>query len=218
MAIKPNRKPMKFASGAKDKQQRNAIDDAIIAAMSDDSERALSFDDTQLMKEMIGRKENLAMSTMGESGKTISDADRQRAMDRAGRLVADEFKELGMPTVKPRARPPKKPKTILRSKKISVSDEPDLPTANYLIDSMARDAAANKFATQNFEAGGAALVGGQVKLDKNKDGKISGADFRMMEDGGEAKVKKRKKSKKSKGNMCRGGGAALRGTSFSGVK
>ena len=37
----------------------------------------------------------------------------------------------------------------------------------------------------------------------------------MMEEGGEAKVKKRKKSK---GNMCRGGGAALRGTSFSGVK
>ena len=65
---------------------------------------------------------------------------------------------------------------------------------------------------------GGALHGGQKKLDKNKDGKLSGADFRMMEEGGEAKVKKRKKSKKSKGNMCRGGGAALRGTSFSGVK
>tara|TARA_Y100000015_G_scaffold4469_1_gene4037 strand:- start:80 stop:640 length:561 start_codon:yes stop_codon:yes gene_type:complete len=65
----------------------------------------------------------------------------------------------------------------------------------------------------NMEAGG--LVGGQVKLDKNKDGKISGADFKMMEDGGEVKGKKRKKSK---GNMCRGGGAALRGTRFSGTK
>ena len=64
-----------------------------------------------------------------------------------------------------------------------------------------------------MEAGG--LVGGQVKLDKNKDGKISGADFKMMEDGGEVKGKKRKKSK---GNMCRGGGAALRGTKFSGTK
>ena len=64
-----------------------------------------------------------------------------------------------------------------------------------------------------MEAGG--LVGGQVKLDKNKDGKISGADFKMMEDGGEVKGKKRKKSK---GNMCRGGGAALRGTKFSGVR
>tara|TARA_R100000988_G_scaffold103500_1_gene83100 strand:+ start:3018 stop:4511 length:1494 start_codon:yes stop_codon:yes gene_type:complete len=28
------------------------------------------------------------------------------------------------------------------------------------------------------------LVGGQVKLDKNKDGKISGADFKMMDEGG----------------------------------
>lgn len=30
------------------------------------------------------------------------------------------------------------------------------------------------------------LIGGQKKLDKNKDGKISGADFAMMKDGGEA--------------------------------
>jgi len=35
---------------------------------------------------------------------------------------------------------------------------------------------------QEMEAGG--LVGGQVKLDKNKDGKISGADFKMMKHGG----------------------------------
>ena len=162
---------------------------------------------------------DISGEAMGESGRTISDADRQRAMDRAGRLVADEFKELGMPTVKPRARPPKKPKTILRSKKISVPDEPSAQRALYDNSfEFPRDAAANKFATQNFEAGGAALVGGQKKLDKNKDGKISGADFRMMEEGGEAKVKKSKKSKKSKGNMCRGGGAALRGTRFSGVK
>ena len=74
---------------------------------------------------------------------------------------------------------------------------------------------AKRMRPQKMEAGGAALVGGQVKLDKNKDGKISGADFKMMEDGGEVKGKKRKKSK---GNMCRGGGAALRGTKFSGTK
>ena len=65
----------------------------------------------------------------------------------------------------------------------------------------------------SMEEGG--LIGGQVKLDKNKDGKISGADFKMMEDGGEVKGKK---GKKSKGNICRGGGAALRGTKFSGTK
>ena len=184
MAIKPNRKPMKFASGAKDKQQRNAIDDAIIAAMSDDSERALSFDDTQLMKEMIGRKESLAESMMsGESGKTISDADRKRATIRATSL-------LGMPTKKPRARP----------------DVGAIERGNNSAKRTAQD-------LSSMEAGG--LVGGQVKLDKNKDGKISGADFKMMEDGGEVKGKKRKKSK---GNVCRGGGAALRGISFSGTK
>jgi len=169
---------------------RKAINDAVLDAVGDDTERALSFDDTQLMKEMIGRKESLAESMMGESGRTISDADRKRATIRATSL-------LGMPTKKPRVRP----------------DVGAIERGNNAARRTAQD-----LATQNFEAGGAALVGGQVKLDKNKDGKISGADFRMMEEGGEAKVKKRKKSKKSKGNMCRGGGAALRGTSFSGVK
>ena len=36
------------------------------------------------------------MGMMGESGKTISDADRQRAMDRAGMLEALEAGEMGM--------------------------------------------------------------------------------------------------------------------------
>tara|TARA_R100001509_G_C4757129_1_gene178415 strand:- start:24 stop:377 length:354 start_codon:yes stop_codon:yes gene_type:complete len=60
------------------------------------------------------------------------------------------------------------------------------------------------------KAGG--LVGGQVKLDKNKDGKISGADFKMMKKGGA--VKKMTKG----GAACRGGGAAVSGTRFSGVR
>ena len=38
---------------------------------------------------------------------------------------------------------------------------------------------------------------------------------KMMKNGGEVKGKK---GKKSKGNMCRGGGAALRGMKFSGTK
>ena len=38
------------------------------------------------------------------------------------------------------------------------------------------------------------LKGGQKKLDKNKDGKISGADFKLMKKGG-----KKKKSTKKKG-------------------
>ena len=37
----------------------------------------------------------------------------------------------------------------------------------------------------------AQLKGGQKKLDKNKDGKISGADFKLMKRGGS--VKKRMK-------------------------
>lgn len=61
------------------------------------------------------------------------------------------------------------------------------------------------------------LVGGQVKLDKNKDGQISGADFKMMEDGGAVR-KKKGKSKKSGGAVCRGAGAAIKGTRFSGVR
>jgi len=61
------------------------------------------------------------------------------------------------------------------------------------------------------------LVGGQVKLDKNKDGKISGADFKMMENGGAVR-KKKGKSKKSGGAVCRGAGAAIKGTRFSGVR
>jgi hypothetical protein len=40
---------------------------------------------------------------------------------------------------------------------------------------------------KQFKSGG--LVGGQKKLDKNKDGKITGADFKMMK-------KTKKKGKK----------------------
>ena len=62
------------------------------------------------------------------------------------------------------------------------------------------------------------LKGNQKKLDKNKDGKISGEDFKMlrkMEDGG--KVQKLEYGGKV-GNTCRVGGAALRGTNFVGVR
>ena len=158
MAIRPNRKPLKFASGAKDKQQRNTIEKAVADAMRDESGKTLSFDDVQLLKEMIDRKEGLAASMMGMT--------------------------------KPKPRP----------------DVGAIERGNRAAKRTAQDLA-------SMEAGG--LVGGQVKLDKNKDGKISGADFKMMEYGGEVKGKK---SKKSKGNMCRGGGAALRGTKFSGTK
>ena len=71
MAIRPNRKPMKFASGAKDRQQRNAIEAAIADAMRDESGRAMSDSDMDLVNEMLGKKERLAMP-MIVTGKQIS--------------------------------------------------------------------------------------------------------------------------------------------------
>ena len=38
---------------------------------------------------------------------------------------------------------------------------------------------------KKYKAGG--LVGGQVKLDKNKDGVLNGKDFKMMMSGGKMK-------------------------------
>jgi hypothetical protein len=45
---------------------------------------------------MRPRKRPNIANMMGEAGKTISDADRQRAMDRAGMLQALEAGEMGM--------------------------------------------------------------------------------------------------------------------------
>ena len=59
---------------------------------------------------------------------------------------------------------------------------------------------------KRMKKGGSALKGGQSKLDKNKDGKITGADFAMMK-----KMKKKKKRTKAMGGgmmkkrMKRGG-------------
>ena len=158
-----------------DRNLRDAIDDAIADAMSDESGRAMSNSDMDLINEMLGKKERLAMSMMGGAagaGATISDADRQRAMDRAGRLVADEFKELGMPTVKPRIRPER------------MEDGGKVP---------------NKYK-------------GFSKLPEKVQEKISPDLASKYEKGG--KVKKMMGG----GQVCRGGGAALRGISFSGTK
>tara|TARA_R100000654_G_scaffold13459_1_gene29306 strand:+ start:288 stop:770 length:483 start_codon:yes stop_codon:yes gene_type:complete len=160
MAIRPNRKPMKFASGAKDRQQRNAIEAAIADAMSDDSERALSFDDVQLLKEMIDRKEGLAASMMGMTRpKPRPDIGAIERGNRAARRTAQDLSRM--------------------------------------------------------EDGGVALSGGQKKLDKNQDGKLSKEDFDILR-----KEKKNTKVQKMMGGgqVCRGGGAALRGISYSGTK
>ena len=48
-----------------------------------------------------------------------------------------------------------------------------------------------------MKRGGSALKGGQSKLDKNKDGKITSADFAMM------KKKKKKRTKAMGGGMMK---------------
>ena len=50
------------------------------------------------------------------------------------------------------------------------------------------------------------LSGGQTKLDKNKDGKISGADFAMMKKGGSVKKRVKKKKATKKRAKAMGGG------------
>ena len=153
---------------------RKAAIESAIAKIMGESGRTISDADREKI-----------MGMMGQSGKTISDADRQRAMDRAGMLEALEAAEMGM-----------------------MSDADSARLRKQL--GMKRGGKVKK-----MKDGG--LVGGQVKLDKNKDGQISGADFKMMEDGGAVR-KKKGKSKKSGGAVCRGAGAAIKGTRFSGVR
>lgn len=72
-----------------------------------------------------------------------------------------------------------------------------------------------------FSTGGDTMLKGkQKKLDKNKDGKISGEDFKMM------KAKYGKMMKASEGSMTfsegstnkvRGTGIAVKGTNFKGI-
>ena len=76
--------------------------------------------------------------------------------------------------------------------------------------------AIDKVKAKEMKLGGEAkpLVGGQKKLDKNKDGRISGDDFAMMEMGG--KVEEYGGGGKVKGGKmsCRGMGAAIKGGGY----
>ena len=75
-----------------------------------------------------------------------------------------------------------------------------------------------------------ALTGGRKKLDKNKDGEICGADFKMMAKGGAVSTETdgvmqehypeavEASFAEDHTGFSRGGGAALRGTKFIGVK
>ena len=54
-----------------------------------------------------------------------------------------------------------------------------------------------KAAAKTAKTHGGELHGGQTKLDKNKDGKLSGVDFKMMNEGGGSNTV-----------MCKGNGVA----------
>ena len=168
---------------------------------------------------MAKKGRNVARKTMSRSDDLLEAAGFLAAPEAQKKRIEDALAEAMTtdPIPRPKMRPKKimKPKTILRSKKISVPDEPDTP--RQLVGDMARDAAANKFAVQNFEEGGEAKMvpkkyKGFSKLPEKVQEKISPDLAEKYEFGGEVK------GKKNKGNVCRGGGAALRGTKFSGTK
>lgn len=168
---------------------------------------------------MAKKGRNIARKTMSRSDDLLEAAGFLAAPEAQKKRIEDALAEAMTtdPTPRPKMRPKKvmKPKTILRSKKISVPDEPDTP--RQLIDDMARDAAANKFAVQNFEEGGEAKMvpkkyKGFSKLPEKVQKKISPDLASKYEKGG--KVKKMRGG----GQVCRGGGAAVSGTKFSGVR
>ena len=77
--------------------------------------------------------------------------------------------------------------------------------------------AIEKVKAKEMKLGGEAkpLVGGQKKLDKNKDGRISGDDFAMMKDGG---VAKRTKKEKIYGELPKGSKGRGMQNTFNNVK
>ena len=128
------------------------------------------------------------MGMMGESGKTISDADRQLFMNRAGMLEALEAAEMGMMSDAEAARL-RRQLGLKRGGKV-----------------------------QKMEAGGAAVpkkYKGFSKLPEDVQEQMNPSLAQKYEYGGEVR---KKKSKSKKTGVCRGAGAAIRGTRFSGVR
>ena len=120
------------------------------------------------------------------------------------------------------AQPKKKPKnfkkTVEKQKrdKAIASGDMTIGDFNEMTPSMMQDFYKNASKVKKMVLGGEAkpLVGGQKKLDKNKDGRISGDDFAMMEMGG--KVEKYGGGGKVKGGKmsCRGMGKAIKGGGY----
>jgi len=142
----------------------------------------------------FGRKiaiEDAIAKILGESGKTISDADRQRAMDRAGMLEALEFGEMGMMT-------PSELKRLREQLGLKRGGE---------VKKMSIGGAAEKEVPKKYK--------GFSKLPEDVQEQMNPSLAQKYEDGG---VVRKKKGKSNKTGVCRGAGAAIRGTRFSGVR
>ena len=136
----------------------------------------------------VSKKGEVGRSS-SNAGRTISDADRKRIDALVGEIIGG--------TKKPKPRP----------------DVGAIERGNRAAKRTAQDLASME---KGGEAGGVPKkYKGFSKLPDEVQEKISPDLADKYEYGGEVKGKKRKKSK---GNICRGGGAALRGTNFSGVK
>jgi hypothetical protein len=156
-------------------------------------------------------REEVSKSRKGKIGGSISMKEMDRIMRKVG-IDSGLFekpvkKQEGGNIPKPKMRPKnlKKKDPFRADKTESLNKEFSKKVAKINQENMKN--------VKSKKVGG--LIGGQVKLDKNKDGKISGEDFAMMEMGG--KVEKYGAGGNVKGGKmgCRGMGAALRGGGFS---
>ena len=142
----------------------------------------------------FGRKaaiESAIAKILGESGKTISDADRQSAMDRAGMLEALEAGEMGMMT-------PSELKRLREQLGLKRGGE---------VKKMSIGGAAEKEVPKKYK--------GFSKLPEDVQEQMNPSLAQKYEYGGEVR---KKKGNSKKTGVCRGAGAAIRGTRFSGVR
>ena len=154
------------------------------------------------MSERKKRKKIKLKKTRGGAQQYGSEENFRRLADK----LFDEFRAdpLGDPDILEK-------KALLRAGEYGASKYDDeVGLEKILMDFARKEAKERRSKPVKKKEGG--LIGGQKKLDKNKDGKISGADFKMMKKDG--KVKKMKGG----GAVCRGGGAAVSGLKFSGVR
>jgi hypothetical protein len=107
---------------------------------------------------------------------------------------------LGVPGLPERPRPTPRPGPPGRKPPRKKQDNSDRPKGFELKYPDRPSSPGNPVVVYSVKTG--ALIGGQKKLDANKDGKISGDDFKIL---------------RGKNNKMKGGGIAIRGTNFKGV-